>query len=373
MIVSIQREQKKLTDAQKTLTQDIAEARQGGSSTVSIVAELTKMSPTLRTLNVRLTNDLKKIQGMADEADQQAAAEEEAKALQEFEADLPSVQEEATAACDAVDAVKAMTTPIIDDPPENGSEDLQKALDGVEKAAAEAQKKLASTRQKLTQKLQSAKKFAPNASKTAVAELTKLQRSLGEAQKALTSLKMFKKEYPQRLEAKKALKEITEQIVEVEVEVEKASSLTVNEDKSHQMTEEELKSAQETVEAAKKSHDTINQTVTAKLRANSGATKDELTSMQGRLGESTTKLDAVFAYLKQQEEGLSLQTVCQTATEKVAAAEASMEKCGHAELPFLKGIEILPDEESEEALAACAKAASEATSHLMQEVCAKRK
>merc|ERR1719181_306572 len=94
--------------------------------------------------------------------------------------------------------------------------------------------------------------------------------------------------------------------------------------------------------------------------------KDELTAMKSTLSESQKKINEVSSILKRQKEGLTLQSVYQAAYEKVDKAEDSLDKCSEAELSFLKGIEVLPQEESEKAIKESEAAAAEATTLLSQ-------
>merc|ERR1740138_1034876 len=103
-----------------------------------------------------------------------------------------------------------------------------------------------------------------------------------------------------------------------------------------------------------------------RLRAvTDAASKDELTEMKKRAQASKTKIESVLTTLRSQREGLTMATVLATATERVEKVEAESEKCQEAELPFLKGVEVLPGDESDKAIKACetcARAADAAVS-----------
>jgi len=77
-------------------------------------------------------------------------------------------------------------------------------------------------------------------------------------------------------------------------------------------------------------------------------------------------LNDVAKTLKLQREGLELQSTYTAANEKVDKAEDSLDKCGDAELSFLKGIEVLPKDESDKAIKE-SEAASSASSTLINQ------
>merc|ERR1712159_811079 len=118
---------------------------------------------------------------------------------------LPEVQDAVASVEDAIEAVNIMAAPIINDPPEDAGVALKKVMDEIESAANEAQKKITEVRQQINTKLTTARNFAPETRKKAIAEFTALQAKLGEGQKKLTPYKTFKKDFAARVEAKKAL------------------------------------------------------------------------------------------------------------------------------------------------------------------------
>merc|ERR1712039_634825 len=59
-----------------------------------------------------------------------------------------------------------------------------------------------------------------------------------------------------------------------------------------------------------------------------------------------------------QREGIAAQEILVAASEKVDAIEEGLVKCSEAEMPFLKGIEILPSDESGKAIKDSEAAAS---------------
>mmetsp|Transcript_23922 Transcript_23922/g.38200 ORF Transcript_23922/g.38200 Transcript_23922/m.38200 type:complete len:2017 (-) Transcript_23922:43-6093(-) len=363
--------QNKLHDMQKSLTEEINNARKGGPSATFFVTELSKLSPKLRSSITSLTAELNRVKGWITKmstkeefAKQKAQSQaelkdKETKHSKELAESLPEIKAVVAAALEAVDVINKMASPIIADPPDEEDSSLEKLLDQVEKNAKDAQEKLTDARQKINAKLQEARQYAPETRKKALAEYTELQGQLQPAQQTLTPLKTFKKEFAERVAARKSLAELAEKLSSAELEVEKASMMMPGE--GNQMSEEDVQSAEGLVKPAQTSLNNVSKLIAEKLAAASGPMKDELSELKKRLGERKTKVDEVTRTLRSQREGLTLQTVYASASEKVDKAEESFSKCGDAELPFLKGIEVLPKEESDAAIKDSEAAAAEAT------------
>ena len=80
-----------------------------------------------------------------------------------------------------------------------------------------------------------------------------------------------------------------------------------------------------------------------RLKHADGIVKEELTDLRVHSKDLWQKLDGV---LRGQRDGLSVQETLVLARERVDAVEQALTGCQEAEMPFLKGIEVLPLEES---------------------------
>merc|ERR1719359_824242 len=103
-----------------------------------------------------------------------------------------------------------MAAPIVNDPPEDAGASLKKVMDEIEAAANDAQTRLTEARQQINTKLQAAKTWAPETRKTALEQFTAFQGKIAEAQKKLNPYKNFRKDFTERVAAKKALTDLTE-------------------------------------------------------------------------------------------------------------------------------------------------------------------
>jgi len=362
---SLTKQQTKLQELTKQVQDDITELRKQGPSTNASITELSKISPKIRTMATSVTGELNKIKALTAKAEgekkkKEAEATEKlqaAKDQKEWAAAKPKVLASLKAVQDAVEKIEAQATPIVESPPDSEA-DLNKQLTSIEQSAAEALKKLDLARTDLTTKLAAARKYAPETRKDAMPELTKSQTSLGECQRKLNPFKEFKKEFKGRVEARKALAEISEKFKAAEVEIEKASNMVTGVD-AGQMSEEEVADAEATLKTTNAALNAAQALINQKTKGASAAVTTELNSMRATYQSMKKKLDPVSNKLKGQRDGLAVQGALASARDKTEKLDDLLKNCQDAEMPFLKGIEVLPKEESDQALGASDKAAGE--------------
>jgi len=369
---SLTKQQTALGEAQKNLTQDIAEVRKGGVSATSSVTELSKLSPKIRAVQAAVTEQLQKVKTqIAKPSPAQTAAQKEAEKkkeetdTKELDAALPPAKELASAAEESVENLVSLADPIVASPPAEESEELKGALEEIEAAFQESQNKISEARKLITEKLQSARSYAPETRKKALAEYSGLQTMLSEAQKKLMPFKTFKKDFKSKVAAKKALSELSEKFDSAELEVEKAGMMSLAADSS-QMPEDEIVATEKVVDPAQKEISNLIRTVDQKLQSAQSAVKDELLSIKDKGNQLKKKCESILTKMRSQRAGLSAQQLAAQCTEKVVAAEESLTLCQDAEMPFLKGIEVLPPDESEKAIADSEAATAKAEAALSQ-------
>lgn len=358
---ALQKQQAAVVELQKSLTQDIAETRKGGNSAASFVAELSKLSPRIKTLQTSLVAALSQSKGLVEKAQHKVQEEQEARELKDS---LPAALELVGSAEEAVQIVAQMAG-LLEEPPEESGELVDKSLEEVEATATEAQNKVTEAKKQITAKLQAARKFASETRKNALAEFGSMQQKLSEAQKKLNPFKSFKKDFHGRVELRKALAEISKQLEAAEVEVEKAAMMSIGADRG-QMSEDEVSSMEKVLKPAQQAIAAAGKQLDQKLQmavATSDTKKDELVKMKDRV---SANLEALLKVLATQREGLSAKEMVKVVGERVDKLEASMSACQEAEMPFLKGIEILPPDESGKALAESETAAVKADAALAQ-------
>merc|ERR1719193_1497101 len=129
-----------------------------------------------------------------------------------------------------------------------------------------------------------------------------------------------------------------------------------------QMSEEEIQSAENVVRPARNSIDSAIRTLDQKLGAADGAMKEELTVMKDKAAGFKKSVESVVSVLRKQRDSLGTREMLRTAGENIDVAEQALTKCTEAEMPFLKGIEILPAEESSKAIKDSETASSKAES-----------
>eukprot|EP00927_Polykrikos_kofoidii_P022008 TRINITY_DN20667_c0_g1_i1.p1 TRINITY_DN20667_c0_g1~~TRINITY_DN20667_c0_g1_i1.p1 ORF type:complete len:2068 (-),score=493.97 TRINITY_DN20667_c0_g1_i1:213-6416(-) len=364
---SLQKQQEALGEVQKMLTSSIAEARQGGPSAVNSVTEMSKLSPRLRTIQNLVSAELGKARAAAARALPASEMNERAEARDQktFQEGLPAATDAANIALDAVEAVGIMAGPLEADPLEESGSHLQKSLAEIERAALDAQTKITSARNQINVKLQDARKFAPETRKAALLEYSDLQAKLTDAQKKVAPYKNFKKECYSRVEARKALTELSLKLNTAEVEVEKASAITASAGREA-MSDGDVHAAEKALTPAQQSVASVLRQIDQKLRTADGAMKTELTQLRERSSQIRKKIDGVNSILKGQKEVIATQQSVQAGSEKLEKVEKALARCQEAEMPFLKGIEVLPPDESAKSISEMEAAAAETSAAVNQ-------
>lgn len=366
---SLEIHSKQLIEAQKSLTQDITETRKGGAGATSFVTELSRLSPKLRQLQLALSGEVQRLKLLAGktpagsvgilkksaetEAANKASEERDSK---ELLSSLPSTKDAVTLAEDSVEAIGLMAAPLVADPPDDDADMLKNAIDEIEQAAGDAQTKITEARSQINAKLQAARKFAPETRKTALQEFSCLQQKLTECQKRLNPYKTFRKEFHALVQARKAIEELTDKLTGVELEIEKSKMMSSAAD-SGQMAEDEISAAEKVLQPAKATIEGVARQVEQKMRTAEGAMKQELVGAKEKAVGMRKTVDEISLKLKRQRESLTTSDMLKKASDKVDLAETALNECQEAEMPFLKGIEVLPGEESTVAIAACEEAA----------------
>eukprot|EP00439_Symbiodinium_sp_Y106_P021929 s5885_g2.t1 len=207
-----------------------------------------------------------------------------------------------------------MADPLMAEPPDGESEMLQSAIDEVETAAKECEKRVAPARLRFSKLQQAAKNLPLDVRAQPLADTVALHNRLSEAMKKILPLKTFRKDFQERLAAKRSLDAFSKKVSEAELEVEKVAMM-------HTLAENVQ----------------LLRTVEQRLASAKGPMKGATLSRS----------------IAQQQAGLASQKVLKEAAETVAQVEELLMMCTEAEMPFLKGLE-----ESAAAAAECASAAA---------------
>eukprot|EP00929_Paragymnodinium_shiwhaense_P014394 TRINITY_DN1222_c0_g1_i1.p1 TRINITY_DN1222_c0_g1~~TRINITY_DN1222_c0_g1_i1.p1 ORF type:complete len:2051 (-),score=956.61 TRINITY_DN1222_c0_g1_i1:88-6240(-) len=371
-VEALEKLQAKFIEHNKAITQEIAECRKAGPSATPTITEISKLSPKVKTLQTQVSTELVKLKGWMNKAETEKKKKEEAAAnAKKEETDskafmlvLPKMTTLVNNVSSAVEQLTAMASPLVVDPPEGA--DLTKALIGVEASAADVQKKVTDARNQVNVKMNDAKKYAPEAKKNAMTEFGKLNAELTEAQKLVSSYAKYKKDFPARVQARKAVTEIADKFGIAELEIEKASGMAMAADDGSQLSEEEVKEIETIVQPAAKALQVAQSALLARMKTADAAVKEECTLLQKTGNELKKKLEEINGKIASQKQGLTAQTMLSAARDKASNAEKALHKCQEAEMPFLKGIEVLPEEESKVAIRESEQAAQEATATINQ-------
>jgi hypothetical protein len=361
----------KIAELKASLTSSVTEARKQGIGASPTVTELSKLMPKITAVQNSATVELNKVRAIlakrtGDEKRAEAAAKikasleakqaeaaaankvQEEKDTTEFQALLPKLVEDTTAVDAAVDALSQVAAPLLAEPPE-ASPELDTELLAIQNDAEGAQKKLQETRGELNIKINDARKYAPETRKTALAELQKLQIKLADAQKKVNGFKTFKKDFAGRVAARKALAEFSTKFITIEAEVEQASNMCKVAD-AGQMSEEQITEFEKVAKSAREQLNVVNTLISTKSKGADSAMTSELDLIKKTGSDLKITLDEATKKVVAQRELLNAKQAFSDAQAKMDKVDEFFSACQAAEMPFLKGIEVLPKEESEKAL-----------------------
>eukprot|EP00927_Polykrikos_kofoidii_P065794 TRINITY_DN61510_c0_g1_i1.p1 TRINITY_DN61510_c0_g1~~TRINITY_DN61510_c0_g1_i1.p1 ORF type:complete len:2086 (-),score=507.96 TRINITY_DN61510_c0_g1_i1:169-6426(-) len=378
-VETMEKQQTKLNEMTASLTKDLIEVRKSCPSSSPTVTEMSKLVPKIRAMHTAVLGEFNKVKVLQaklssqkhkeamekkqkeDVAQQKKQDEQDAK---DFQPVLASANATFASVEAAVEKVVGAATPLLADPPVEGKE-LNNSLMGIEVAAADAQKKVTEARNNLNVKIANTKKFSPELRKKSLAELGGLQGRIGEMQNKLNPFKSFKQDFAGRVKARQALMEIGAQFHGVETETEKASGMC-RDPEVGLMTEVEVGAVEKVTNPVHKTLVGIMQAINQRSKGSDSAMRIELDQMKVHVAKMRSELDKVIQKVRAQRDGLNAEKGVAQARDKVDTTEKALEVCHEAEMPFLKGIEVLPKDESDVAIAASEKAASNALAVLNQ-------
>lgn len=359
----LQAQQTTMVEAHKTLAADIMEARK---TAPGIVDALTKLTPRLRTVQASLAQEMaqakqlfarkqleakdQKKQAVAQEKIAQAAKRDR-EALDEL---LPSIHESVEKAETAVEAAVGASGPLSSKDAEDSV--VEAAITATEEAAVEAQKVIKVAKKAVNGQLNDAKAYAGETRKFAMKELTELQDRLTEAHKRLVPCIRVRKDYEQKLDARKVMGEVATKLGAVELEVEKVLASF----EKGMPSDQEVKDAEESISPVMSSLANAMRFVDQRIKTAQGVLKEDLLQMQERGKESKMKLDGLRAKLRDQQEQTQVLSALQRALELTAAAEEACQKMADAEGPFLLGEDPAPGPEADKLIETCTEAAKKA-------------
>ncbi|CAE7304762.1 unnamed protein product, partial [Symbiodinium sp. CCMP2456] len=150
---------------------------------------------------------------------------------------------------ESVRSIVDMADPLMAEPPDGESDMLQSAIDEVESAAKECEKRIAPARARFTKLQQAAKNLPLDVRAQPLADTVALHNRLSEAMKKILPLRTFRKDFQERLAAKRSLDAFSKKVSEAELEVEKVAMMhTLAE--NVQMCEEEITSSESVLRPA---------------------------------------------------------------------------------------------------------------------------
>jgi len=288
--------------------------------------------------------------------------------LQEVESKVSAAEAEVTRMSEATASLSSIG-PV----GEAISDNLNETLEQANLAERAAQAGIVVARKHLLQKTTELKKLAVAGAGSGT-ELGKLQTRVNTMQQEIAKMKAATKDAEERVRVKQMLAEVLEMLQRAEAEVDKVASMAVP-DAEEQPSAEAVERMEKSTASAQNKLTTTTKLVDVKLKNAQGFLREELQGMRGRLFQAEKKLGDVIAHARDQKERLQASELIALAVEKVEKAEASVQRTEQAELPFLKGIEVLASKEaqnaiveSEAAAASSQKAITDARTFVVQKI-----
>merc|ERR1719410_949136 len=235
-------------------------------------------------------------------------------------------------------------------------EGLNETVEQANLAERAAQASIVVARKYLLQKTTEMKKLAVSGSGSGT-ELGKLQTRVNNMQNDITKLRNAIKDAEERIRVKQMLSEVAIRLQSAEADVEKVATAAVPL-AEEQASAEAVERMERASASASNKLGTTAKLLDVKLKSAQGFLKEELAGMRGRITTAEGKLARVMKFAKEHKERLLASELIAQAMEKVEKAEAEIQKAAEAELPFLKGIEVLAASEASKAITVCELAAA---------------
>jgi len=235
---------------------------------------------------------------------------------------------------------------------------LTEMVEAANVAERAAQASIVVARKCLLQKTAELKKLAISGSGSG-SELGKLQTRVNSMQHELSKMRGLTKDAEERVRVKQMLTEVAARMQTAEVEVEKVAAAAVPLAEEQPAADAVERMEKQTASAQTKLGTTAK-LVDVKLKTAQGFLKEELQGMRSRITQAEKKLNDAIVAAKEQKERVEAAELVSQAADKIEKAEGDVQKTSDAELPFLKGIEVLSASDAQKFIDACEEAASQA-------------
>jgi len=234
---------------------------------------------------------------------------------------------------------------------------VNQAIAETEVAVGQAQRLILAARQKIDKQLQAARQLDGETKKTAFSEVAPLRSRLVAAHQKLKPFARARQEYQHRLDAAKSLQEAAEALASCEAEVEEA-----HQEAKRGSCEAAIEAIEVNVPPFQISLTKALELVERKMSGSDATLKENISRLQTRGQEVQSKLDELRYLLCEQRQRVAGTSLLNMALEDTLKAEAHGQKMDEAEAPWLtggpngEGREVLPEAETENAIAACEEA-----------------
>lgn len=375
----LQRCQEKCAARREITQKHIDEESQNGSSATA--SALNRLLGRLGVLDKNLAGEatkvrmrLAKVERMAETEKKEQASREELAQTEKRDAQLlhqhlPEAMELVQKAEEAVETMSILAAPLVPGGLEESLEMQEaeaKTMEEVDQAGLTAQQAHQEAKSVVLKRMSELKNFAPEAKKVATTEYKALLDKLSEVQKQLQTLKKQKADFVVRLANRKEVAALAEKLGCAELNLEKAKIMVQEADT--QMPEDEIKAAEDLL--AEADFRSILQSTDKRLYKGGGpaghaaqldpVSKQELQALFERGQQGQKRIEELRKSLRRQRESHQIQDYLTKAQELVEKYDEALNATTEAEMPFLKGLEVLPRQESIQTISECEAAAANA-------------
>jgi len=291
--------------------------------------------------------------------------------LQEVEAKVSSAEAEVKKMAEAVQALDALGGA-----GETIAEAYKETVEHANLAERSAQAGIVVARKQLLQKTAELKKLAIAGTGSGT-ELGKLQTRVNNMQGEITRFRRSVKEAEEKVRVKQMLSEVSMRLQSAEAEAEKVAANIDAGAGDDQPTSDVIEKMERATSSAQTKLSATAKLVDIKLKSAHGFLKEELTGMRERLALAEKKLEEAAKIARESRERLEAADLISQSSDHVEKAESVTQTAAEAELPFLKGVEVVVEVHGvihacEAAAGAGQKAVADARTFLLQKLAVAR-
>eukprot|EP00929_Paragymnodinium_shiwhaense_P000687 TRINITY_DN100920_c0_g1_i1.p1 TRINITY_DN100920_c0_g1~~TRINITY_DN100920_c0_g1_i1.p1 ORF type:complete len:1243 (+),score=364.43 TRINITY_DN100920_c0_g1_i1:167-3895(+) len=280
---------------------------------------------------------------------------------------LPPLEERVSSAEEEMERVAIHAAPLAMEATEEVQELQAAAVRDTERVAKTAASNVALIRREIDRREKEVATFAPVVKQSGKEELKKFTERLDVLQKRLDELKSVRKSHELALAAEKLFAELTQRLVSIEIDCEKASMMTepiasTLETNPDSIDLNELREAKDMLRLAQATLAPTMRMIAGKVAGLQGATKQKMLDLQSRAEAAQAMLDKAHKTADEAQSQAACGPVVKAAQDHLAKVQQALDDMRESETPFLMGIECVADEEGSKLITAMETSVADAQS-----------